>query len=66
MLSSIKQTIDNLPDKDFAEFYQDYVIETQDRIIEHDLSLAGRAFQNLEDVTYLLQGLNALTEELKK
>lgn len=66
MLSSVKQAIDSLPEKDFSEFYQEYIISTQDRIINHDLDLASRVFHNVEDVTYLIQGLNTLTEELKK
>ena len=66
MLQTIREAIDNLPDKSFSEFYQDYVISSQDAIINYDVSIAEKHYTSLEDTTKLLKGLNTLTEELKK
>ena len=42
MLQTIREAIDNLPDKSFSEFYQDYVISSQDAIINYDVSIAEK------------------------
>ena len=66
MLSSVKQSILDLPQEDFGEFYRRYVIDSQDTIINHDLSLADRVFKSISNVTEIIQGLNIISEELKR
>ena len=66
MLEDIKQVILSLPDKDFATFYQDYVVKSQDSIIEHDVNLATKDYTSIEDACQVIRGINKLTEELKQ
>lgn len=64
MLESIKNTIDTLPDISFGEYYQQYVIQTQDVILDNMLNIADKQYTDIEDVTELIKGLNKLTKEL--
>lgn len=66
MLQTIRDSISNLPDKSFSEFYQEYVRSSQDSIINHDISIVAKQYTTLEDTTQILKGLNTITEELKK
>ena len=66
MLQTIRDSISNLPDKSFSEFYQEYVRSSQDSIINHDISIAAKQYTTLDDTTQILKGLNIITEELKK
>lgn len=65
MLDVVKQTIESLPDKSFGEFYQNYISDLEDSIIEHDMKKASSTFHSIEDVTDIIKGINKLTEELK-
>lgn len=65
MLIAIRNAIAMLPNKSFGAFYQDYIRNSQDRIISHDIRVASNQFTSIEDTTNLLKGLNTLTEELK-
>lgn len=67
MLETIKAYIDNLPNKTFGQFYQEYVIKMQDQIIESDISafesqhaLDGDANQLLSSVDTMVKELNTL------
>lgn len=64
MLELIKNTINTLPDISFGEYYQQYVIKTQDAILDNMLNIAGKQYTDIEDVTELIKGLNKLTKEL--
>jgi len=66
MLATIKQAIEELPSTDFGEFYQTYIEKSQDSIIDHDVNRTSKLFTNIEDLTSAVQGLNILTEELKR
>lgn len=65
MLEVVKQTIENLPDKPFSVFYQQYIGDLEDKIIDHDVERASSTFRSIEDVTDIIRGINKLTEELK-
>lgn len=65
MLQTIKDYISNLPDKDFGSYYQEFICETQDRIIESDANGIQARFVSLDNVNDILSGINKLTEELK-
>lgn len=66
MLETIKQAVEELPNETFGEYYQKYVMQSQDSIIQHDVSFAGHQYHSLEDIPQLMQGLNTLSEELKR
>ena len=66
MLKTIKQAIDDLPEQTFSEFYQSYVSDVQDQIIQHDIGLASTCYKSLEDTRDLIKGINEIAEELKK
>lgn len=66
MLATIKTAIANLPDVDFEDFYQSYVEHSQDSIIDNDIERSSKLFTGINDLTEVLQGLNTLTEELKR
>lgn len=42
MLETVKQTINNLPCISFEEYYQYFVMDTQDRIIELEVEQFGK------------------------
>ena len=65
MLDMIKNCICSLPDKQFSEFYQDYVMKSQNRISEHRLAIDSHRFRSIDNISIILSGLNAMTEELK-
>lgn len=65
MLVAIKQTINDLPDQSFADFYQDYVVSSQLNALEHEFNVARSAYTQLDDVNQIMKGLDILTEELK-
>lgn len=66
MLQTIREAIENLPDKSFGQFYQEYVKKAQDKIIRKDISFASTQLTSLEDTTDIVKGLNTLTEELER
>jgi hypothetical protein len=66
MLATIKETVSNLPDKPFSEFYQDFVLSSQQSILNHDIKLAFKGINSIEDTLSIMSGLNKLTEELNK
>lgn len=66
MLETIKQCINNLPDKSFDDLYQEYIVETQNRIMNHQLNIDSHRFRSIDDINTVLKDLNKLTEELKK
>ena len=65
MLSSIKESIKNLPTKSFGEFYQDYVRDSQDSILYRNVDFASRKCTSLEDIKSVEAGLNKIAEEMK-
>lgn len=65
MLKVIKQTIDELPSESFGEFYQDYVANLEDDILDHDMKIADSAFKSIDDIPEIIKGLNKMTQELK-
>ena len=65
MLETIKESIANLPSESFGEFYQKYIFDLEDEIIDHDISKANSAFKSIEDINEIVKGINRLTEELK-
>lgn len=66
MLRSIRECITNLPQKNFDEFYQDYITQIQDSIIEHEVVQTYSKLDQMEDELTIIEGLNELTEELKR
>lgn len=65
MLQEIRSCIDNLPDREFEDLYQDYIKDSQDKIIRTDTRYVERNFRSIEDISSVIKGLNILTEELK-
>lgn len=65
MLKAVKESIDSLPDESFGVFYQSYIADLEDEIIERDMKQANSTFHSIEDITDIIKCINALTEELK-
>ena len=65
MLETIKHTIQSLPNKDFSEFYQEYVLEVESKITDQSIKEIGKQNISIKDLPYLINGINSLTEELK-
>lgn len=66
MLQEIKSYIEEISDdKDFGQFYQEYVRSCQDKILTENIRSAESNFATLEDTTAVIQGINNLTKELK-
>ena len=66
MLQTVRNCIENLPEEPFADFYQDYVQRTQDRILARTIAVDSMRFTSLEDMNTVLESLNTMTEELKR
>ena len=66
MLETVKHLIQILPDKDFIEFYQEYVLEIESKITDYSIKEIGKQNTDIKDLPYLISGINSLTEELKQ
>ena len=64
MLQTIKDYIANMPDKDFATFYQEYVLSIQDKIVDNDAKLLESRWKGDKSTSEILAGITTLTEEL--
>lgn len=65
MLETIRNCINNLPDKDFPELFQEYVIESEQRATKHRINIDSHRFTSIDSITAIIAGLNQMTEELK-
>ena len=50
---------------EFSAYYQDYVKDIQDRIIDNELDVNSSKLTQLKNPSCILTQLNELTEELK-
>lgn len=66
MLQIVKEYIEDLPEEDFKDFYQKYVVNLQDEIINRDVQRASKLYNRIEDMAPLVSCLNILTEELNR
>ncbi len=65
MLDTIKEELNNLDDVPFKDFYQDYIVGIQQNIMTNDMRKANYTFNSIDDVSYIIKGLNKLVEGLK-
>lgn len=65
MLNTVRSYITDLSDKQFSEFYQDYVMQSQNRISEHRLAIDSHRFRSIDSISTITSGLNDMIEELK-
>ena len=63
VMNNISQ-LNELPE--FSTFYQDYVKEMQDCILDSELIVNNRKMTQLKNFNCVLTQLNELTEELKR
>ena len=67
MLSRIQSSIIQLDDyPEFGRFYQQYVSELEDSILENEFSVNRNKMTQLKNFNCVLTQLNELTEELKR
>ena len=66
MLTTVKSSIRNTPDISFAEYYQQYIKSVQDTLLDKITKDVPRNFDSIDDLPIIINGINALTEELKK
>lgn len=66
MLPTIKRCIQELPETEFSDFYQDYIMESELRVRSHRVKLDLHRFTSVDDIHIILNGLNKMTEELKQ
>ena len=64
MLQTIKKYIEDLPDKNFGEFYQEYIMKVEDDIVNSDVRSAELQWAGASSANEILSGINMLTEEL--
>lgn len=65
MLEVVKQTLVDLPENTFGEFYQEYIANLEDKILEYDLLRASSTFHSIDDITDIIRIINKMTEDLK-
>ena len=66
MMSRILDSIDSLAEKPrFSQFYQDYIKDMQDAIIDNETKQNEWKMSRLKSLNSVLRQLNELTEELK-
>lgn len=66
MLTTVKSSIRDIPNISFAEYYQQYIKSVQDTLLDKITKDVPRNFDSIDDLPILINGINALTEELKK
>lgn len=66
MLQTVRNYINSIPDEPFEKFYQRYVIESHNKILEARASRVEKQLTRIEDASIIIKGINELTEELKK
>ena len=67
MLQTIKEQIKNAPSVTFGDYYQTFVIESQNRIIENSMSMAKyKVPESIDGALDLIANMNKLSEELIK
>lgn len=64
MLQTVKEYISTMLDIDFAHFYQQFVVDAQDKVISVDVKDAELRFSSLGSIKDIVSGINALTEGL--
>ena len=62
MLQTIKSCIEILPDKSFSEFYQDYIIQSQNKISDHQINVDKHRFTSIDNISSIMSGLNERTQ----
>lgn len=65
MLATVNKCISNLPPEPFSIFYQNYIIDLENRILDQDVTQASLEYKSIEDITLVIKGLNKMTEELR-
>ena len=65
MLETIKKCIEDLPDKSFPDYYQEYVMEAEQRVMQHRINIDSHRFVSIDNMSDIIAGLNQMTEELK-
>lgn len=66
MLSHVIESIGQLDSyPEFSEFYQNYIKETQDSILDYELYVNERKMVQVKSFNSVITQLNDLTEELK-
>lgn len=65
MLESVRQCINNTPDIVFADFYQQYILNSEHQIVDYGLDIDKHRFTSIDNINDILAGLNIMTEELK-
>ena len=67
MLQTTKEYIKNDSDTNFGMFYQQFVVESQNRIIDSTIKrVESELSQKLASTKDLIAGMNSLSEELMK
>lgn len=66
MLTTVRSSIQDIPDISFAEYYQQYIKSVQDTLLDKITKDVPRNFDSIDDLPIIINGINALTEELKK
>lgn len=66
MLQTVKDYIENMPSESFGTFYQRFVVQSEDKILDTIVQKTqSELSQKLESANVLIHNINSLAEELK-
>ena len=65
MLDQVKKSISELPNITFEEYFQNYVLSLEDSILYSSVLQISRENKTLDDIPYIIEGINSLTKELQ-
>ena len=65
MLDQVKKSISELPNISFEEYFQGYVLEVESKVSDYSVNEISKQNVTIEDLSYLIKGINSLTEELR-
>ena len=65
MLQTIKNYIINLPCKSFGEFYQDYIVQCEDLVVDSDVAAAESEITSMCKIPELIANINMLSNSLR-
>ena len=65
MLDQVKKSISELPNISFEEYFQGYVLSLEDSILYSNMIQISKQNKTLDDIPYIIEGINSLTKELQ-
>jgi len=64
MLQIIKKYISNLPEADFGTFYQQFILQFEDKLLENDTKVASMNISSSRDILKASSNIDKIVKEL--